>query len=136
SDEIALLRRFEPILCFTNGELFFPMDVDRYLASARLCIHLPEEGAEVLVPPGKLNAAELASSSQVDSPGAVVFLSVADPVPAAAVHAFRRTSSLKDFHAGPGRLARVGLPARVVDLLFSLSLLLRGKASGGLATGS
>src|SRR5262249_58504255 len=102
SDEIALLRRFEPILCFTNGELFFPMDVDRYLASARLCIHLPEEGAEVLVPPGKLNAAELASSSQVDSPGAVVFLSVADPVPAAAGHAFRRTSSLKDFHARPG----------------------------------
>src|SRR5262249_20390434 len=110
SDDLALLRRFEPVLCFTKGELFYPMNVDRYLASARLCIYRPEEGEEVLVPSGKIDAAELASSSQLDAPGPVVFLSVADPLPAAAVHAFRRTSSLKDFRSGPGRLARVGLP--------------------------
>ena len=27
-EDRALLRRFEPVLCFNQGEQFYPMDVD------------------------------------------------------------------------------------------------------------
>jgi hypothetical protein len=133
---IALLRRFEPILRFNRGEQFYPMDVDRYLAAARLCVRRPGAEPEELVPRGQLNAARLGEVPQADVPGSVYYLSVADPLSAAQIVNFRRHSTLKDFHVGPGRLVRVGLAARVVDLLFALSLLLRGRAPGGLAAGS
>src|SRR5215469_1624836 len=128
ADDLALLRRFEPVLCFNLGEQFFPMDADRYLAGARLCLQRPGKEPEVLVPHGRLDAAGLARSPQADVPGSVAFLSVADPLSEAQVRAFRKRSTLSDFHVGAGRLVRVGLPARFVDLLFSLSLLLRGRA--------
>ena len=34
--DLALLRRYEPILRFTHGEMFFPMPAERYLESAAL----------------------------------------------------------------------------------------------------
>jgi hypothetical protein len=136
ADDLALLRRFEPILCFNLGEQFFPMDADRYLTGARLCLQRPGKEPEVLVPRGRLDAAGLGRSPQADVPGSVAFLSVADPLSAVQVRAFHKRSTLSDFHVGAGRLVRVGLPARFVDLLFSLSLLLRGRAPGGFAAGA
>jgi hypothetical protein len=134
-DDLALLRRFEPVLCFNRGEQFYPMDVERYLAVAALCLKRPNEDPQVLVPRGQLTA-DLLVERRPPVPGAVYYLSVADPLPAVKVRQFHRASTLKDFHRGPGRLARVGLAARLSDLLFSLSLLLRGKAPGGLAASS
>lgn len=131
-DDLALLRRFEPVLCFNRGEQFYPMDVDRYLAEAALYIKRHNQDAQELVPRGRLHA-DLLVERREPAPGSVYYLSVADPLPARQVRAFRRASTLKDFHRGPGRLARVGLVARLGDLFFSLSLFLRGKAPGGLA---
>lgn len=131
-EDIALLRRFEPIFCFTYGEQFFPMDAERYIAVSRLCRQRPNDVAEVLVPRGELNAASLTQLRR-DVPGTVYYLSFADSLNPAQVLNFYRTSTLRNFHAGPGRLARVGLIARLADLLFSITLLLRGKVPGGLA---
>ena len=136
ADDLALLRRFEPVLCFNLGEQFYPMDVDRFLAGARLWMQRPGMEAEEVVPPQPLDTQTLGKASQVNVPGAVTFLTVAEPLTTAQVRAFRKRSTLTEFHVGRGRLVRVGLPARFVDLLFSLSLLLRGKAPGGLAAGS
>lgn len=136
ASDLLLLRRFEPVLCFNMGEQFFPMDADRYLASASLCTQRPGKEAEVLVPRGQLDVATLARLSGADLPGSVTFLRVADALTVAQVRTFRKRSTLKDFHVGPGRLVRVGLLSRFVDLFFSLSLLLRGRAPGGLAAGS
>ncbi len=134
-DDLALLRRFEPVLCFNRGEQFYPMDVDRYLAEAALCIKRPNENPQVLVPRGQLDV-DLLVERRLPAPGSVYYLSVADPLSGAKVREFHHSSTLKDFHPGPGRLARVGLVARLGDLLFSLSLILRGKAPGGLAASS
>ena len=134
-DNLALLRRFEPVLCFNRGEQFYPMDVDRYLALAGLSIKRPRETPQSLVERGQLSA-DLLVERRPPATGAVYYLSVADPLPAKKVRQFRRTSTLKDFHRGAGRLARVGLIGRLGDLLFSLSLFLRGKAPGGLAASS
>ncbi|HKB46602.1 MAG TPA: hypothetical protein VKC57_02830 [Ktedonobacterales bacterium] len=136
ADDLALLRRFEPILCFNVGEQFFPMDADRFLAGSRLCAQRPGKEPEELVPRGQLDASSLARSPLADTPGVITFLSFASPLTATQVRAFHKSSTLKDFHTGPGRLVRVGLLPRIIDLLFSLSLLLRGRAPGGLAAGA
>jgi hypothetical protein len=135
SNDLALLRRFEPILCFTLGEQFVPMDADRYLADASLSLQRPGEPPEPVVPRGQLDASQLGQIPD-DAADTVRFLSVATPLTAKQVRQFRRTSTLHSFHPGPGRLVRVGLFARIFDALFSLSLLMRGRAPGGLAAGS
>jgi hypothetical protein len=134
-DDLALLQRFEPILCFNRGEQFFPMSADLYLAQASLWLYRPDIDPELLVPPGKLNDAALMLRRE-EIPGAVNYLRVASAASLAEVRAFRHNSTLRDFHTGPGRLVRVGLLARFLDLFFSLSLLLRGNTPGGLAVGS
>lgn len=130
--DIALLRRFEPIACFTYGEQFYPMDVDRYLAASRLCRQRPNDIAEELVPRGAITD-QLLTQPHRDVPGTVYYLSFADSLNPAQVLNFYRNSTLRHFHAGSGRLARVGLTARLADLLFSITLLLRGRVPGGLA---
>ncbi len=135
AEDLALLRRFEPVLCFNRGEQFYPMDADRFLDAAGLCAQRPDTPPETLVPRGQLSAAYFAQPRQ-EIPGAVYFLSVADPLTLAEMRGFRRTSTLREFHSGPGRLVRVGLAARFFALLFSLSLLLRGTVPGSLAAGS
>jgi hypothetical protein len=135
-EDFALLRRFEPILCFNLGEQFYPMDVERFLEGARLCVQRPGLEPEVVIPRGQLDATTLAWASRADAPGAVAYLTVAEPLTAVQIRAFRKGSTLSEFHMGLGRLVRVGLLSRFVDVLFSLSLLLRGKAPGGFAAGA
>jgi hypothetical protein len=134
-DDLALLRRFEPVLCFNQGEQFYPMDVDRYLARSELFLKPPREDPRLLVPAEQLTVERLVEP-RPPVPGSIYYLSFAEPLSQGEVHRFRRASTLKDFHSGPGRLARVGVVSRLGDLLFSLSLLLRGKAPRGLATGA
>src|SRR5690606_41915205 len=44
NSDLELLRRFEPVLKYTAGELFFPTDVRRYVESCSLWIE--EDGKE------------------------------------------------------------------------------------------
>ena len=39
--EMALLRHYEPVLRFTQGERFFPVDVERYVQRASLWYQRP-----------------------------------------------------------------------------------------------
>lgn len=130
--DLDLLRRFEPIACFTLGEQFYPMNVDYYLAESALCIQRPNDVPEVLVPRGELTVDKLVMPRR-DVDGSVYFINFAEPLNPKQVLEYYRQSPVREFHAGRGRLARVGLLARVLDLLFSVTLLLRGKVPGGLA---
>lgn len=128
----ALLRRFEPVLRFTHGEQFFPLDAEHYLAACSLWVRRPNEPPEQVVAREALTA-RLLAQPRADHVGSVAYLSFVDPVGPAAVRAFWRSSTLREFQAGRGRLARVGLLARILDLVFSIALLLRGRVPGGLA---
>jgi hypothetical protein len=130
--EVALLRRYEPILRFSRGEQFYPMDAEEYIRNSQLCVLRPNELPDTIVPRGALTGAQL-GRLRYDSPGAIYYLHFVDPLAPAEVQHFRATSTLHDFHAGQGRLARVGLLTRLGDLIFSISLLLRGKVPGGQA---
>ena len=41
--DLALLRRFEPIVRYTKGEIFFPMDVAPYVRACSLWVQPPHK---------------------------------------------------------------------------------------------
>ncbi len=136
--DIDLLRRHEPVIRYTRGETFFPMDVEPYVARCSLWIQPPGRPAQCLVPPGRLTLEGLAQPrpAEFDS---VFYLKIAEPLTAAklASYALKQRRQPKDpmevFDPGRGRLARVGYASRFVDALFSLSLLARGRVPGDAA---
>jgi hypothetical protein len=130
--DLELVRRFEPILAFTHGEQFYPMDVERYIASAALCARRPDGAVTVLVPRGELTVERLTAPHEV-APGAILYLHFVEPFGAAQALAFRAGSTLRSFKPGRGRLARVGLIARLGDALFFAASILRGRTPGGAA---
>lgn len=130
--ELALVRRFEPVLAFTHGEQFYPMDVERYIAAAALCVRRPDGAVTVLVPRGKLTVEQLIEPRSV-APGSILYLHFVEPFSTAQALAFRSSSSLHSFRPGRGRLARVGLIPRLGDMLFSVASFVRGRNPRGAA---
>lgn len=137
----SLLRRFEPVIRYTRGEKFFPMDVEPYVRTCGLWMQRPREAPVCLVPEGKLTLEKLAQPRAGGSQ-AIYYLKFIDPLNIAELAADRlktisqglRGESTEDaFRAGRGRLARVGYASRLVDALFSLSLLARGSVPGATA---
>lgn len=136
NNDLALLRRFEPILSFTRGETFFPMDVEPYVMQSTLWVQRRDREPALLAPRGQLNLERLAYPYP-DEFGTVHYLKFTDPLDAAemAVRQARhwQEQGLDLFHPGKGRLARVGYVSRFVDALFSLALFARGRVPGDAA---
>lgn len=137
----ALLRRFEPVMRFTKGERFFPMDVAPYVENCSLWVQPPNGIPAVVVPQGKLNLERLGEVYEAPF-GAVHYLKFITPMnltelAAYSVQQFQKNLLHLDeedrFRAGRGRLARVGYASRMVDALFQLSLLARGRVPGDTA---
>ncbi len=135
-----LLRRFEPVIRFTKGEWFYPMDCGPYVDACSLWVRQPGEDAVCVVQAGDLTLDTLAQQPD-DSTEAVHYLKI--PTPKEEKNRglwarLRARRSHKDpdwpketFRAGRGRLARVGYISRLADALFSLVLLARGRVPGG-----
>jgi hypothetical protein len=136
----ALLRRFEPVIRFTKGEWFYPMDVEPYVSACGLWVRRPGEEAVCVVPAGHLTLEKLAQQPE-DSADAVHYLKIPAPEKSRKrgfwARLFRRRAARvpdwpkETFRAGRGRLARVGYVSRLADALFSLTLLARGRVPGG-----
>lgn len=133
-----LLRRFEPIIRYTRGEQFFPMDVADYVAACSLWIQRPgDDYPGCVIPEGQLSLDRLAEP-RVNEFGTVYFLKFIEPLNLAGLAAYRLQGLMQRderdvFYAGAGRLARVGYVSRLVDALFSLALLARGRVPGDTA---
>jgi len=132
-EKLALIQRFAPVLKFTRGERFFPMTVEDYLRASSLWILGKNQEEKCLVPQGELDIEKLGTVCLPDSE-AVQFLKFIEPVDFPELLEFLQTQirqkDVQRFHPGKGRLARVGYVSRFVDLVFSLSLLARGRVSG------
>ena len=132
---LDLVRRYEPVLRYTAGELFFPMPVHDYLAHASLWMTLPQARPVLVLDQGKLDADRLAEAAR-ERPDAALFLRFA---PASlsrdALRAWRKRPDRPNFH-GVSRLAAMGLLGRFIDTLMRLSLTVRGKVPGGLTAAS
>jgi hypothetical protein len=139
--DAALLKRFEPILRFTRGERFFPMDVERFIGQCSLWVQAPNEPPRLIVPPGELSLDRL-TEARKDGFGSVLYLKFIDPLDLVELARYSFSEAVKHFthegdeyvfHAGRGRLARVGYFSRFIDALFSLTLLMRGRVPGDTA---
>lgn len=135
-DDRALLRRFEPVLRFTRGECFLPMDVETYVRHSSLWVQRPQEFPLRLWDHGSLTLERLVEPRLFPF-GSVPYLKFVEPLNATEMAARRLRSTLAPdedrFNAGRGRLSRVGYASRFVDAIFSLSLLLRGRVPGDTA---
>jgi hypothetical protein len=134
----ALLRRFEPLIRYTRGEEFFPMDVEAYVRVSSLWVQQPGRLPICLLPEGELTLEKL-SQPRSDGFEAIYFLKFIEPLNITELAAYTLQQGLKKkdprqvFRAGRGRLARVGYSSRFVDALFSLTLLARGRVPGDTA---
>lgn len=133
-----LLQRFEPIIRYTRGERFFPTNVETYVKECSLWMQRRGEPAVCLVPEGELTLDKL-SEPMAHGFNTVYFLKFIDPlnIKDLAVYTLKQGLRKKHpknvFHPGHGRLTRVGYGARLVDALFSLTLLTRGRVPGDTA---
>jgi hypothetical protein len=139
--ELELLRRFEPVIRYTRGERFFPMDVEPYIRSSSLWMKGPYEEATCLLHEGELTPENL-GEQRVHDFESVLFMQFIEPLNVAELAAyevkrvregFAQREGLDVFRAGMGRLARVGYLSRFIDAIFSISLLARGRVPGDTA---
>ena len=127
NSELELLRRYEPIVRYTQGEMFFPCPVEPYIERCSLWRRVPDGPPEQLVPAGELTREKLvAYALECEAPLFLRFVQA----PLSGIEYERWRKSRPPFQ-GSGRLARVGLLPRFIDSMFQLSLYLRGKVPGG-----
>ena len=139
AEDLRLLRRYEPVLRFTQGELFLPMPVEDYLGKCSLWQSAgPGRGrrrrgdGELLCAPGELTPARLAGAGALSGPGLSLRF-VQRSLGRREFRAWRREAGRPRLAAGGSRFAAVGLLARLIDAVLRLSLLLRGRVPGGTA---
>ncbi|MCJ7710149.1 MAG: hypothetical protein MUQ32_04895 [Chloroflexi bacterium] len=127
--DLDLLRRFEPIVRYTKGEYFFPMEVDPYIAECDLWAGSPNGERRMLVPRGELRV-EALPLWQARVPDEALFLRFVQE-PLSGIDLTRGDRPRRERFSAPSRLARVGILARLIDAGFDLSLLVRGTVPGG-----
>ncbi len=139
--DLRILKRFEPILRYTKGERFFPVDVEWFISKCSLWVKPPRSPAQELVPQGGLTLDLLMKDWQLEK-GSVLYLKFIEPMDvlelakqsiADVVERFTHHSVDDLFHPGRARLARVGYTARLIDAIFNLSLFWRGRVPGDTA---
>jgi len=65
SDDLALLQKYEPVVCYTLGELYFPCAVDEFVLRCSLWQQPPEGEPVKLQELGNLNLDKLATYREV-----------------------------------------------------------------------
>jgi hypothetical protein len=130
TDDVALLRRFEPIIRFTQGEYFLPASVDDYVRQCELLEHAVKGDAAIVAPKGSLTLDRLVELGR-DQPRPGQYLRFVDqPFSRFEVARWRVRGDRPRFH-GAVRLARVGVLSRGLDALSRASLIFRGSNAGG-----
>lgn len=138
ASDLELLRHFEPVVRFTQGEQFYPTDVERYVKDSSLWAHYPDGRDELLVKHGEMTLEKLVEPRPAPF-GTVHYLRFIEPLSLSEsaqmlANQLRLRAILKNnFHPGIGRLARGGLLPRIVDALFTVSFLLRGRVPAAIA---
>lgn len=131
-NEIELLRLYEPVIRFTEGEMFFPCAVDDYLIHCALWQITKDGAARRLATPGALSVDTLANYADRVSAGRLYLQFVAEPLDPIAYQRWRHREDRPRL-LNPNRLERVSLISRILDGMFDASLVVRGRVPGGTA---
>lgn len=130
TNDLELLRAYEPVVCYTNGEMFFPAATDEFVKRASLWINGPGGYAEELIPEGELTPDKLAEFDEVPPKHTLYLRLVEEPLTGLAYQHWQRRPNRVTFKAA-GRLSRVPLWSRVFGSILDISLLARGNVPGG-----
>ena len=132
STDYDLLRRFEPVIKYTHGELFLPGSVQDYVEGASLHLASTKGTAQTLADHGTLDLERLAELGRQHA-GQKVYLTLVDrPLNRDEFAAWKQDPQRPVFTAS-SRFAAVGILSRLIDSLMRMTLILRGKVPGGYA---
>ncbi|BCY11264.1 hypothetical protein [Actinoplanes sp. L3-i22] len=131
-EDLALLRAYEPVAKFTEGEWFYPVSVERYVDRASLWRVEPGNSPVQVVPAGGLSLPTLAAAGGREQGLKYSLSGIGAEKHLAHIPLRERPPHL----ARVSRLASVGLTARLVDAMNRFSLLFRGSVPGGSAARS
>ncbi len=129
--DLELLRAFEPVVCFTKGELFLPTSVGPYVGRCSLWEIGADGQAVRIVPAGELTLNSLCAQGVVDQTRSVSLRFVQEPLNRAEYRRWRRLP--REHLTASARFTTTGMFGRLVDAGFRATLLLRGKVAAGLA---
>lgn len=136
TSDLKLLRKYEPVLRFTKGEIYFPTDIDRYIKNCSLWVSHANKKDEKIVAEGELTPKKLAAKRDLQQ-GDVLYMRFVDLPSVGEVtkkildaEPLEMRAKKRGWKPGRSRLARVGYSSRIIDALFSLTLLARGKVPG------
>ncbi|MCW1970698.1 MAG: hypothetical protein KIH69_021520 [Anaerolineae bacterium] len=136
--DFELLRRYEPIVKYTQGERFFPMSAEAYVRRCSLWVHRGRQRStthdEKLIPEGELTLARLGELPPAPT-GATYYLRFGHDLSLSEVQHYVQKDLIerRTFRKGQGRLARVGYISRLIDAFFSITLLARGRVPSATA---
>ncbi|HEX4833411.1 MAG TPA: hypothetical protein VH478_20230, partial [Trebonia sp.] len=140
AEDLRLLRRYEPVLRFTRGELFLPMPVPAYLETCALWRSVGSgrtrgrrSAGEGVCAPGEVTPERLAQAGAASGAGDLSLRYVERALNRREYRVWRRTSGRPRLARASSRFAAVGLVGRLIDAVMRLSLLVRGRVPGGTA---
>lgn len=129
-NDLDLLCRFEPVIRYTSGELFFPSAVEGYLQRCSLWQRDATGKVQMLIDYGQITPAALAKFDK-HSAGVELFLRFTDkPLDPIEYQRWLASEEHPAFDS-VGRLSRVGIVGRLAEALFGFSLIVRGRVPGG-----
>ncbi len=129
--DLDLLRAYEPVIRFTEGELFFPAAVEDYLSVCELLERKQGDRAPTTISERGTLTPERLAEIGADRPGPGMYLRfVAEPFSRTRLARWRLRGNRARFRGGD-RLARVGILSRIVDALMRFSLFFRGTVAAG-----
>ncbi|MBV9810966.1 MAG: hypothetical protein JO286_27610 [Solirubrobacterales bacterium] len=130
-DDLRLLRAYEPVVRYTQGELFFPTAVGAYVAQCSLWAGARGGAPTLVVPAGELTLECLFEECGDHRDRALFLRFVEKPLGRAEYMRWRLIP--RDRLSSAGRLTTTGVFGRLMDAGLRASLLLRGKVPSGLA---
>lgn len=129
-DDLALLRRFEPILRFNAAELFLPADVGAYVQACSLWEREVDGTDRKLADVGEVDLDALARIGTERASQTMHLRYVQSPLTRRQFYHWRKEGHIRHMRQA-NRFAHVGVAARVFDALFRLSLFFRGRVPRG-----
>lgn len=132
TEDLELLRAYEPVVRYNAGELFYPASVADFVASSALYQAMGRDESTLLAERGSLDLDSLAHLGRVHVGQDIYLRQVDEPLQRKAFKAWKRRPDRVKFKFS-SRFAAVGLLSRFVDAVMRLTLLLRGNVPGGYA---
>ncbi len=132
TEDLALLRAYEPVVRYNRGELFYPADVADFVASCALYRSRGRAEPLLLAPRGTLDLQSLAALGRAHVGQHIYLRQVDEPLGRKQFRAWKRRPDREKFEFS-SRFAAVGLLSRFIDAVMRLTLLLRGNVPGGYA---